>query len=100
MAVRPAFLSVLAAALGVVVLAIIPASSAESQVPEGVVVAFGDAVPADAPVLEDLIALASTSTGLGWWATSPTGSVVSAGDALAVAAPPTSAPLNSPVVGI
>src|SRR4051794_18733349 len=72
--------------------------AAASTVSEGAVVAFGDAIAAPSSALEDLVGIAPTSTGLGWWSTSSSGAVVAAGDA--VDAGEVTGALNSPVVGM
>ena len=98
MAVRRlgAVLCVLAAAVAVAV----TRADAANEVPEGSVVALGDAVSINGPSVEDLVGLASTSTGLGWWATSSTGVVSAAGDAAPAGGVAPSATLKAPIVGM
>jgi hypothetical protein len=77
----------------------IGAASAAPAAKEGDVVAVGDALPLPVKAPEDAVGIASTPTGLGWWAVSGRGAVAAAGDAkllgdLAAIA------LNRPVVGL
>ena len=53
----------------------IDAAPAPPPVPEGTVASFGDAVAVPGPTVEDLAGLATTPSGLGWWATSSTGAI-------------------------
>jgi hypothetical protein len=89
-------LCVLAASVGVAV----ARADAASDVAEGAVAAFGDAAPVPAPPVEDLVGLAATTTGLGWWATSSTGVVTAAGDAVAAGGVPAATALRRPIVGV
>src|SRR4051812_1136584 len=100
MAVRWRFASALICAAAAVLPAVeaTTAATASAPVAEGAVVPFGDAAPAPGPALEDLVGLASTASGVGWWATSSTGEVAVAGDA--VDAGSVRGALNSAVVGI
>ena len=98
MAVRrlAAVLCVFAAAVCVAV----TRADAANEVPEGSVVAFGDATSVPAAAVEDLVGLASTATGLGWWATSSLGAVTAAGDAVRAGGVPPSMSLAAPIVGM
>src|SRR4051812_14616097 len=98
MAVRrlSAVLCVFAAAVAFVV----PRAGAAGEIPEGAVVAFGDAVTIPSASVEDLVGLASTPSGLGWWATSSTGSVTAAGDAVPAGGVPSTTVLSGPIVGM
>src|ERR1043165_171132 len=101
MAVRriDAALAAVVALLGVVAVDEIGAGAAPT-VAEGTVVAFGDAPPVAGPSVEDLVALASTPTGAGWWATSSDGIVRAAGDAVNAGGVPATTRLNRPIVGM
>src|SRR4051794_8474928 len=68
--------------------------------PEGAVVAVGDAPPIVGPDVEDLVAMASSPTGAGWWATSSEGVVRTAGDAIDAGGVASSTRLNRPIVGM
>jgi hypothetical protein len=102
MAVRRigAVLAAVVALLGVVVAVDQADAAAAPAVAEGTVVGLGDAPPIGGPVVEDLVGLASTPTGAGWWATSSDGVVAVAGDAVAAGGVPATTRLNRPVVGI
>ena len=66
---------------------------------EGTVVGFGQSVgvAAPAPVLDDLVSVASTASGLGWWAVASDGRTASAGDATPLGPTPA---MRAPVVSI
>lgn len=50
-------------------------------IPEGTVLALGDAPPLATPAPDGVVGLAATPSGRGWWAVSSDGAVVAAGDA-------------------
>ncbi|MEA3055709.1 MAG: hypothetical protein QOD30_1141, partial [Actinomycetota bacterium] len=76
-------------------------AGAAPTIAEGTVVALGDATPiVGSPSVEDLVALASSPTGAGWWATSSEGVVRVAGDAVDAGGVPSTTRLNRPIVGM
>ena len=93
-------LGVLVAALVVPGGALRAVAAPGPAVGEGTVVGFGESVPvaSTAPRLDDLVSVASTPTGLGWWAVAGDGRTIGAGDATPLGAP-TPAP-RAPVVAI
>jgi hypothetical protein len=68
---------------------------------EGTVVGFGASVgvspTAPGPALDDLVSVASTPSGLGWWAVAGDGKTASAGDATPLGVTPS---MRAPVVSI
>jgi hypothetical protein len=87
--------------IAIVGAALVPIGTASAAAPaqEGDVVAVGDALPLPVQAPEDAVGIASTPTGLGWWAVSGSGAVVAAGDAPALG-DLGGRPLNRPIVGI
>src|SRR4051794_23816024 len=102
MAVRRtgAVLAAVVTLFGVVAAVAESGAGAAPPIAEGAVVALGDATPLVGPAVEDLVAMASTPTGVGWWATSSEGAVHVAGDAIDAGGVPTTTRLNRPIVGM